>query len=75
MPKNGGRDAEFKSAIYICPAAGPSTIGYRSNFNRIDGGHDGLGYAGGGSGEPVVLQNQGSHELYVPNQGAMSRVR
>jgi hypothetical protein len=26
-----GSDAEFESAIYICPAAGPSTNDYRSN--------------------------------------------
>jgi hypothetical protein len=71
IPKNGGSDAEFESAIYVCPA-GSNAIDYRSNVNRIDGGHDGLGYAGRRSGEPVVLQNQRKHQLYVPNQAAMS---
>jgi len=71
IAKNGGSDAEFESAIYICPAAGPSTIDYRCNFNRIDGGHDSLGYAGR---SPVVPQKSRSHQLYVPNPERMSRV-
>jgi hypothetical protein len=59
--------APFTFALLLVPA--PLIIA--ATFNRIDGGHDSLGYAGRSS---VVPQKSRSHQLYVPNPERMSRV-
>jgi hypothetical protein len=68
IPKTGGDDAEFESAICICPACpgAHAQIDSRSDFNRIDGGHDRPSYTSRGPRNAVVLQSARTHQLYVP---------